>query len=209
MSTINSALSTVARFKTWFEISGNSKNAKIEMILIGVSDFVSRYCGYKFKRQAYVNQEYDGHGSETLYLKNKPVISGQSLSIQHRVGQLGNDDDWETIDADQYRVDYNKGRIVMNCGFFKGKQNYRVSYTAGYYVPSDAEYQDGTDDDLDLPYDLEMSVLKISGYSFGAGKSIGIRSEKVRDLSVTYADAVDKDAELKKTLDLYKRMSYS
>lgn len=209
MSTIDSALTTVARFKTWFEISGTKKDAKIQMILIGVSDFVNRYCGYKFKRQTFVNQEYDGFGSETLYLRNKPVISGQSFSIQHRVGQLGTDDDWETIDADQYRVDYPKGRIVMNCGFFKGKQNYRVSYTAGYYVPSDAQYQDGTDDDLDLPYDLEMSVLKIAGYAFGAGKSIGIRSEKVRDLSITYADAVDKDAELKKTLELYKRMSYS
>lgn len=208
MATIDNALTTVARYKSFAEITGNTKNTQIQMAIIGASAFVERYCNRKFKRQAFSNELYDGSGSEKMVLKNAPVISGQTFTLQRRSSDNFNQGDWETLDADAYIVKYEEGIIVLPNTFIKGVSNYRVSYTAGYYLPSNASYQDGTDDNLDLPFEIEVSVFMLVNYIMNRKKAQGIQSQRVRDVQITYMKAMEADPEIKQMLGLYKRFMY-
>ena len=208
MATLDKALTTLARLKSYLEISGSTKDTLLTMILYGAWKFMEQYTGRKFARTAYSQELYDGKESNKLILKQAPVISGQTFTLQHRTTGL-NEDAWETIDTENYWIDYDKGIITMNSKFVGGTQNYRVTYTAGYYVAKDSQYQDGTDDNLDLPYDLELACWKLCAAEYMNRKNIGRTSERVRDMSVTYAKQVEKDQELRSTLGLYKRSFYA
>lgn len=206
MSTIQNALTTVARYKTWAEITGSSKDAAIQMAIIGVSAFVERYCNRKFRRQTITQEQYSGGGSDKLVLKTAPVHSVTVL--QQRAGSSDwSSDNWETIDSDQYRLKGDEGILVTH-QFVSGEANYRVTYVAGYYVPSDSEYQDGTDDHLDLPFDIEMAVWLLVSSFMNRKKSQGIVSQRVRDVQITYMKAVESDQEIKSALSQYKRFAY-
>lgn len=207
MATIDNALTTVARYKSFAEITGSSKDTLISMLIIGVSGEVERWCKRKFKRQTYTNEVYDGTGTANLYLKNTPIVAGQTLTLQRRTSVL-NEDEWEDVDTELYYIDHEAGRIVMPTEFAEGKQNYRVTYTAGYYLPSNAAYQDGTDDDQDLPSDLEMAVLLLVNFFFNRRKSQGVASQRVRDVSVTYMKQIESDPEVKAVLSQHRRISY-
>lgn len=208
MATIDNALTTVARYKSFAEITGSSKDALISMLIIGVSGEVERWCKRKFKRQTYTNEVYDGTGTDKLYLKNSPIIAGQTLTLQKRTDDTFNQGGWETVDSEEYFVDHEAGRLVMVTQFIEGKQNYRVTYTAGYYLPSNTAYQDGTDDDQDLPSDLEMAVLLLVNFFFNRRKSQGVASQRVRDVSVTYMKQIESDPEVKAVLSQHRRISY-
>jgi hypothetical protein len=140
-----------------------------------------------------------------LFLKNKPVWSTVAITLQHR-SSIENEDSWETIDSEDYFIDYEKSKITFVSGIFeKGIQNYRVTYTAGYYIPSEIEYQDGTDDDKDLPYDLELAVLDLVSTMYSERNSGGIAKEKVGQVEVTYVENAAQSPIIKTTLDKYAR----
>jgi uncharacterized phiE125 gp8 family phage protein len=208
MATLDKALTTLARLKTYLEVSGTSKDALLTMILYGAWKFIEKYTGRSFARAVRTSELYDGHDTDKLILKAAPVISGETFTLQRRTTGL-NEDAWETIDTEEYFIDYDKGIITMNTKFVAGTQNYRVTYTAGYYVAKDTQYQDGTNDELDLPYDIEMACWKLCSQEYANRKNQGRISERVRDMAVTYAKAIDKDEELKSTLGLYKRSFYA
>lgn len=208
MATLDKALTTLARLKAYLEITGSSKDTLLTMILYGAWKFIEQYTGRKFARATYTSELYSGHDTNKLILKQAPVISGQTFTLQKRVTGL-NEDSWETIDTENYWIDYTKGIITMKTKFVGGTQNYRVTYTAGYYVPKDSQYQDGTDDDLDLPYDIEMAIWKLCSAEYMNRKNQGRTSERVRDMSVTYAKATEKDEELRSTIGMYKRSFYA
>lgn len=206
MASIDNALTTLSRAKTYLGISVSTYDSLLTILIISVSKFVESYTRRQFKRQAYSSQLYDGRGSTQLTLKNYPVISGQTFTLQRRTA-AGNEDGWETIDSEDYYIKYASGIIVMPGGFSEGVQNFRVTYTAGYYLPSssDPAYQDGTDDDLDLPYDLEIAVLDLLQGVYNITQDDGVTQEQARDLSISYSKKLSQDATLKASLDQYKR----
>ena len=209
MATIDNALSTLTRLKSYLEISGSNKDFLLTMILISVSQYVEKYCNRKFKRQVFTQEIYSGSGTDKLALKNFPIISGETFTLQRRNTGLNDAGDWETLDSESYFINYESGVISSNTKFITGRQNFRVTYTGGFYLPSDTEYQDGTDDDKDLPYDLELAVLKICSFEYSKRKSVGVVSERVRDQSVTYAKAIEQDQELRSILARYRKFSYA
>lgn len=216
MAALDNALTTLNRAKQILEISGSAKDAILTMQILGASKFIETYCNRKFGRATVVNELLNGRGGKSLYVKRAPIISGQSVSLQ-RIAGINNNDDWDTIDSESYVVDYNAGRLVLNGGnswetgtyggrFIEGTQNYRVSYTGGFYLPKDSEYQDGTDDDLDLPYDLEMACISLVGSAFRQRKSKGISSQRVFQVQLAFSKGLQDDPDLKATLDSYRAM---
>ena len=207
MTLIANALTTLARQKAYLEITSTSKDTLLSVIIGAVSEYIQKtYCHRTFKRTAYTNELYSGQDNESLYLKNFPVISGQTFTLQYRASGF-NDGDWETIDSDHYFIDYNTGKITLVGGFVQGTQNYRVSYTAGYYLPTAVTgYSEGAD--TSLPVDIEYATWVIVANSFNKRKSRGVSSESVRDVSVTYLKTITEDAEIKAILDKYRRRGY-
>lgn len=206
MASIDDALTTLARAKNHMDISGNTKNTVLTAIILGASKFVERYTRRKFKRQTYTSEVYDGTGRDKLFLKNYPVQG--SVAAQRRATPL-NEDDWETLDTESFFVYTESGKLVSLVGsWFEGPKNYRFTYDAGYYLPSHANYQDGTDDDQDLPYDLELAVLDLISAAYNRRKSGGIQSQSVYQVDLTYAKELSENPMLKATLDSFKRVGY-
>ncbi len=212
MASINNALTTLARAKSYLDITGSSKDLVLTMIILAASKYIEEtYCKRKFKRQAFSQELYDGNGSPRLFVKNKPIISTATLTVEVRRG-IDSTDDWETLDAEEYYVDYTTGRITLVSGcFIHGMQNYRITYTGGFYLPSASEYQDGTNDDQDLPYDLELAVLDMVNTMYGARTIGDIAKEKVGQVEVWYQSAENAAmaGHIKGTLDKYRRLSYA
>ena len=210
MASIDNALTTLARSKSYLDITGTSKDLILTMLILAASKFVEETkCHRKFKRQTFTNELYNGKGQKRLWLKNPPIISGQTFTLQERVN-TANDGDWNTVDGEDYFIDYEKGCITMVAGVFAdGIQNYRVTYTGGYYLPSDSLYQDGTDDDKDLPYDLELAVLDLVSSMYSDRTSGGIAREKVGQVEVEYVTEAAEDPVIKRTLDKYARPAYA
>lgn len=189
------------------------------MIILGVSKFIEEtYCKRKFKHQTFTNEVYNGKNGKRLWLKNKPLITGTTVTLQKR-SVSNNEDDWQTIPSDQYFINYaggylelirfNDAWLGLGGDFQEGVQNYRVTYTAGYYLPSENEYQDGTDDDKDLPYDIELAILDLISAVYNARLAGGIKTQKVDEVSITYAKELENHPTVKATLDAYKTKSYA
>lgn len=210
MASIDNALTTLARAKSYLDISGTSKDVVLTMLILAATRYIEdTHCKRKFKYQTFTSELYDGKGSPRLFLKNAPIISGQTFTLQERKG-IDSDDDWETLDSEDYYIDYNTGKITLVGGtFHQGTQNYRVTYTAGYYLPSNSYYQDGTDDDKDLPYDLELAMLDLVSTMYSERNYGGIVREKVGKVEVEYAQDAAQSPHIKKTLDKYKRVTYA
>jgi len=206
MASIDNALTTLARAKSYLDISGSTKDLILTMLILAASKYIEEtHCQRRFKHQAYTSEVYNGNGSPRLFLKNKPIVTGSTLTLQHRTTEK-NEASWETVDAEDYFIDNAGAKLEMNSGRFEeGIQNYRVTYTAGFYLPSETEYQDGTDDDKDLPYDLELAMLDMVSSMYSARTSSGVVKEKVGQVEVTYAENAAEDPKIKETLDKYKR----
>lgn len=218
MAALDNSLTTLARAKSFLEISGTNKDLVLTMLIASISAYIEKtYCGRTFKQQAFTNELHDGKGSKTLWVKNGPIVSGQTITLQHRTNS-SNTDDWQTIDSDNYFVDYEKGCIKLirentpwlglSGSFIEGVQNYRISYTGGYYLPSNVLYQDGTNDELDLPYDLELAVLDLISAVNNLRTSGGIKEKSVGDARLVYASELEKHPTIKSTLDRYRIHHY-
>lgn len=216
MAALDNSLTTLARAKQILEISGTSKDAILTMLIAGASKFIETYCQRQFGRQTVSNQLLNGRGGKRLYVKRAPIISGQTVTLEHLAG-IDSNSDWETVDSNTYVVEYQAGCFVLTGSnawrapgqggvFNEGVQNYRASYVGGFYLPKDSEYQDGTDDDLDLPFDLEMGCISLVGNSFRQRKSRGISSQKVFQVQLTFSKGLQDDPDLKATLDSYRVM---
>ncbi len=207
MASIDNALTTLARAKSYLDISDSSKDLILTMLILSVTKYVEEtHCKRKFKHQTYTQEVYSGNGSPRLYLKNKPLFAGSTVKLEHRT-TWNNESSWEEIESETYFIDYEHAKLEKADGgvFDEGIQNYRVTYTAGFYLPSESQYQDGTNDEQDLPYDLELAVLDMVSDAYSERTSGGIQKEKVGQVEVTYMTEVAEDPKIKETLDKYAR----
>jgi len=197
------ALTTVSRLKTFLEISGTSYDTLLEWIANSATEFIENYCHRRFQRTAYTQEMYStDKWQKTLLLDNFPVISTETFTLEIRTSGL-NEDDWDTVDSEDYHVDYDGGIIRMagRIEFQKGVDKYRVTYTAGYDFDTSTKPLSDTE-----AGDLEMAMWKLCAVMFNRRRGDpGIRSERIGDYSVTYAKTVYESPEIKEILDKYKR----
>lgn len=189
-------LTSVANVKTYLGISVSTYNSLFELLIGQATDTIERYLGgRRIVQTAYTNEEYDGTGSKHLLLLNFPVSSTATFTLQ-RNRASDNTDDWETIDAEDYWVDYDAG--IVHSGtmgdFLAGHFNYRVSYTAGYQKTA-----------TNWTMDLEGVCILLVGMVFNRRKAMGISSESIGDFSVDFTMELERDPAVKATLDKYKR----
>lgn len=208
MSLVSYALTTRARLKTFLGISSSDDDSLLDQIINSVSDFVEMYCDRRFKKTDYSDEVYDGNGSKYLILKQYPVVSGETFTLERR-DSFDNQDSWSTIDSEYYFVKESAGMVIYVASlntegayFVKSPQHYRVSYTAGY----DFDNTGGnTLSDAGIG-DLEYAVWKLCAKIYNQRKSSGnIKQEKIGDYSVAYESELMVDQELRNILLSYKR----
>jgi len=213
MSVANYGLTTVARLKQFLDISASDADttAVLEHLINTCTDWVEGYCQRRFLRTVYTDEKYDGNDSQSLMFRNYPVDMSQTFTLQQRTSAL-DEDEWETIDSEYYFKYPNAGYVEFpkkkygDVGrlFVVGNQNYRISYTAGYYVPQDAGYVEGAS--TALPMDLEYAVWKLCAVAWNSRRgSSNVTAERLGSYSVTFAKEAFEDETITDVLNKYMR----
>lgn len=158
----------------------SDKDEFVSRLINDISGLVEAYCDRQLKARDYTNEDYDGLGTEELYLNHYPVNSVTSIYDDANRDFTSS----SLVDSDDY-VFYDEGRVVLiavtttltSTGFTMGYKNIRVSYNAGYAT---------------IPADLRMIVSEILIKKFKAygDRTIGYTGISIggQNISMTLGD---------------------
>jgi len=194
------ALTIASRLSAYMDITTptGTKLTVMEAIIDAVTEFIEDYLGYRVQKTAYTNEEYDTEEGQVLNLKNFPVVSGETFTLQRRTSAL-DEDSWETVDSEYYHVEEKSG-IIYGAGgweFSRTRRGYRVTYTAGYDFDITGTYLSSTEGGS---IELAAWMLCEGIWSKRKGGS-GIKSERIGDYSITYTKLLMENEDIKSLLD--------
>jgi len=157
--------------------------ATIDMLLDMVDGVIKNYCGWEILAKDYT-YTLSGDGTATLYLKQAPVNSVDSLVFD--------DTDYTadvTISTDDGILSFSTD---SGLSFTSGTDNIEVTYNAGY---------------LAVPNDLAYAASWLVAINFNriTQESIGITKEQFQDVHVEY-DRTDIPVMVKHVLDRYRQI---
>lgn len=182
------------------EISGGADDALIEDLIDNATVYIENFCDRRFKRTSYTNEEYDGTGTAKLLLKNYPVDTSTTFTLQKRL-TLQSDSGFDTVDSSFYHAKENGMVILTNGTFDEYPLHYRVTYTAGFNFDNVATYLSDT-----AASDLELACWKLVTQIYkNRRQSSNVKGESIGDYSVTYAREVAEDPFINGILHKYKR----
>jgi len=194
MAKEENALANLSAVKTFLSIDSIDYDDLINGLIGSISDFIENYCRRNFLSAVYAVGEgdtaeyFDGDDiEEDIYLKNYPITAFSK--VEYNNGSFS-DPDWKEYDAGQYSYDVKAGIVNFPGGVIEGKQNIRVSYTAGF---------------AEIPHDLELAAGKLIAKCFNKRKSEGISSEGGGGANINWAEFLSDD--IKMILDKYERVS--
>lgn len=210
MALLSYALTTVARQKQFMGISGDSYDTVLERLVNSGTDFIETYCDRRFDQTAYTNEVYDGTGSSFLFLRNFPISTTASFTLQNR-DSFDNTDSWTTIDSQDYFIQYDEGYLERVTGgldvdllqpiFKELPRHYRVSYTAGYNYDNTATFLSDVG-----AGDLELACWILIAQLFNERKgNANVTSEHIGDYSVSFSRIVMINDKLRELLTSFKR----
>ena len=153
-------LVTLADAYAWLKLTSGSDDVNLQLAITGVSRAIATWCSRNFVVASYA-EVYDGVGSDRLVLRNFPVISVASLSI----------DDCVVVPqtsalAQGYKF---SGRVVALSGyrFSRGFQNIAISYQAGLSP---------------IPEDLKLACLNwLRGWYLARDRDADLLSQRAGD----------------------------
>jgi len=196
------ALTTVARTKEFMGITVNTYDTVLERLINSATDYIEKYCGgRRFKRTSYIQETYDGNNSTSLSLRNFPVNTSTTVELERRESTL-NEDNWQVIEGQDYFLYANEGVITYPTGFQRLPKAYRMTYTAGY------DYDNITTFLSDVGMaDLEWSCWELVKNTFNQKNQSGnIQSESIGNYSVTFANILNRNSDIKEKLELYQKV---
>ncbi|RMD70289.1 MAG: hypothetical protein D6822_04380, partial [Cyanobacteria bacterium J149] len=138
----------------------------------------------------YTNEEYDGTGSNFIFLNQYPVTA--ITSVERNDGTLSSPS-WTTLtEGDDYEPYLTEGYIDFLTRLPEtDRHRYRITYTAGYTT---------------IPYDLELACLKLVSESYNKRKNDGVSSERIGSWAITYTGVIENDPAFADTIARYKRI---
>lgn len=135
------ALTTLADVKESLGIPSSSSqyNNLIIRKINQATAMIESYCGRRFKKTTYTNEEYDATETTQLSLRQRPVVIDDDNTFTLKVRDTSlNEADYETLDSELYFVDKAAGVIDANFTFIGRWNRYVVTYAAGYdTIPDD------------------------------------------------------------------------
>jgi len=163
-------------------------NLLLETLINAATDFMEDYCRRRFLKTVYTNELYDGDGTETLFLRNYPIVT--IASIYWTYVDVADD----LIDADEYKIYNLGGYIYRSGGWITGHQNIKINYTAGYDFAADG-----------IPSELQEICNALVNLKYNQPDRQGVESERMGGYAVSYSKD-DLPADLKKQLNLWRKM---
>lgn len=118
------ALCSKEDVKDYLNITSSSDDNKIVEWINAVSDDCEHFCDRQFLKRTHTAEKYDGDNTDTLLLKQRPIVSVGSLVIEDGGTALG---------ADEFYIYADQGKIVLDAKlFYLSRQKIVITYDAGY-----------------------------------------------------------------------------
>jgi hypothetical protein len=167
MSTVHNLTSWI-KARYWLGCDDDSERL-VESLIKAATGWIEAYTSRKLASRAYTEDDlddvfYDGDGSTTLFLSQRPVTEVSGIYI----GGLD-------TSTDNYVLYPNRGKIALTNGerFTKGNQTVKVLFTAGY---------------VSIPEDLETACLILVEWWFKTitDKRVGVISKDSSEWTIRY-----------------------
>lgn len=177
MASLNSwALTTLAEVKESLGITNDAQNNLIIRKINQATDMIEAYCGldndHHLKENTYTDELYDATGDNYLRLKARPLITLTSIGARDTTT---NDDNWSTLDTENYFTDEYSNVVSNLSPFWGGFSRWRVTYTAGFAT---------------IPSDLAEACVVLAGYLVENASSSGaaVKSKQEGQRQIEYFD---------------------
>jgi len=188
-------LCSLTDVKTMLGISSQdtTQDAKLNLIIKGVSAKIEGFLGYSLGRGSYTEELHNVNCRQLLQLNHFPLQSVSSVEANGegiedykiipeyaRWGRLYRGNGW--------------GGSVYTRGFthdvVAGAWEIKVSYVAGYYLPGETGYVEGAESSL--PYDIYTACLNsvVLEYNLDREGAAGLKAHSEGGISDTYGDIV-------------------
>jgi len=193
-------LSTLAKLKAHLGIpeSDTSKDTKLTTLLEGSSEYIQGQTARKFELQSY-SMKLSGNGTDELVLPQYPLLTdGEEISITELL--LDDVNILSEIASGDIDVDAEAGILYRSAGWYAGRRNIEISFSAGYVLPGES----GSGDAPDLPKDLELAAIRLAARVYERSTAEGTSSVSPSSYSVSYKDAVD--PEIQETIARHARV---
>lgn len=187
-------LCTLADVKTMLKITDTSQDDYLTLLIKQQSALIEGYIGYKLARADYTEEVHSVNDRQLVSLNHFPLqsvsaceINGQSITDYKilpeyaRWGRLYRGSGW-------IGPEFTRG---FTHDVFAGSWCIKVSYTAGYYLPSDTGYTEGAEDSL--PYDIMTCCINcvVERFNLDSMGAIGLKGHTEGHISDTYSDSAN------------------
>ncbi len=156
----------------------------LQRLITAASEQIEAYCGRTFDVRDY-SETYDGGASDILFLRNTPIVSVASLSI-----------DDEIIEPAEYKVYDDYLRLVSRL-FTPGLRNVSVDYSAGCFDPQTES----------PPVDLEDACIQLAAFKYNLRGAEGLERKRVNQVTDSFSGAAI-PLSVAIILDKYRRPKY-
>ena len=189
----NNALTTLDLTKEYLgESTGTTGfNSRLNSLINSVSHRINSQTARQLKRRSH-EEQYDGHGRQTLVLDHFPI---QSVSTDIGVWVVSSRDSFSStsdfdanakVDAADIHVDKDEGIIrIKDESFTQGVRNVLVTYSAGYSTTTATTASDH------IPGDLQEAVHQMIAYDWQRQRQSAWATRTIShdDGSISYIEA--------------------
>lgn len=168
-------LTTLANVQAFLGNTVAGDVAEINLLITAASQYVATYCSRIFQSQSYT-ENYNGTDSDRLVLRNWPIQSIQSLSVDTVPIPAAANAAAAGYMFDQ-KVIYLTGSQYSDNNVFRftrGWQNVTVTYSAGYST---------------IPEDLAQAATEMVADKFKRRQNIGVAARQIAGETISYTQA--------------------
>ena len=168
--------------KSYLNISTTNSDTLLSAMISGYSAAIDNWTNRTFT-QTTTTYKANGNGSAILMLKDYPVISVSSVTVDG-IAYIQSDGKTSGYIADDFAI------YLIGARFNKGFQNVSVSYSFGYAT---------------IPNDIKQTVIELVAYKFKETDRIGLQSKTLAGEVISY-DLRDVKDHYRSILNNYNRV---
>ena len=176
-------LATVEQVKGYLAIGSVVDDALLARMLEAASGFIQTWINRTLERQSY-SAQLDGNGSDTLVLRNFPIVSVSELRIQGALIAPAASDSAIGYWHDETRL------LLRGLVFPRGRGNVRVNYVAGFEAP---------------PPELTQACIELVSLRYREKDRIGLVSKGLAGETTAYS-LKDMPESVRTLLNQYRRV---
>jgi hypothetical protein len=203
-------LCALADVKTLLDISGDTQDAKLTLFIKRVSAQIQKHLGYAVAWKDYVDEQHAINNRQLLQLNAQPIQGAiSSITLDGvPVTDFSQEPDYDAVGL-VYRGDGWVGNWYvagMTYDPMAGFHSILVSYTGGWHLPGDDDYEED-DDPASLPYGISAAAEQatIELYNIREAGGEGFKAQTEGGLNTTFRDDSGLSPSVMDMLAPYKR----